>query len=164
MVQLVRIIEPPQRHAGERHVVVQPAEQLRLGARNALVDRCRLFEQPQRALVFPEGVASRRSVRVRRAGADGAAEAELADEPKRLVNLEERLVFVARFAEMTDHLVAHHQLAALVADGERLLEPIAQMPLDPVVIATAHVLVELLDDPLLRNAPCWQGVHPVLNR
>ena len=69
--------------------------------------------------------------------------------------MQEGLLPVDCLAEMTDQLVAHHQLAARIPSRTRLLEPVQQVPLRAGIVPAAHVLIHLLNDPLLVD-----GSHP----
>ena len=74
----------------------------------------------------------------------------------------ESVRLVPRLAEMPYELISHHQLAALIACENRLIEPVQQMSFGARVIAVAHVFVEFLDNPLLRNGIQRHVFHPLL--
>ena len=74
----------------------------------------------------------------------------------------ESVRFVPRLAEMPHEFVSHHQLATLIACKNRLIKPVQQMPFGTRVITVAHVFVEFLDNPLLRNGIQRHVFHPLL--
>ena len=124
---------------------LQMFSRIRIG----FVNGARFLEELERAFILAEGTAGCGRIDVGRSGADGAFKVQYIDQLQRLLNMDKRLLPVGNFSIMPDELVMNQQLAAQITHALCLLKPIEQMALRAVIIAAAHVFIELLHHTLL---------------
>ena len=162
VVEGVGLVVPAQGRAGQRHVVVEPAQKVRSRGGGGFVDPPRPLKQRHGPLILAEGVHHRGRVHIGGPGAEGAAEVQRVDQGKRPLRRGHGLLPLGGLSVVAHQFVAHHQKPPQVVPRPGLLLPVQQVALRPGVVPPGHVFVQLPDHPLLGDGTDQRFVHCLL--